>query len=181
MKTILFALAGIGGIFAVLLMLSYLLRGPQTREITLPAHIDDVWPLLRLSPDDKNWLPGIERIEWEPGSNTDAIVHYAGGYRGRYKQTFDDTSHELTGVIQMIDEHDQPFGDAMLVGYNVNAVAGGTHWRLTMEGVPHSRMTFVAWINRLLIAFSHKRLFRVVHQELRKRGAYDRFAKQTIQ
>jgi Zn-dependent protease len=142
---------------------------------TFRVYPEDLWDLLHFHRDKDNWMFGMDRIEWDEGSDVDGTVYYTAGLIGLMKQRIDVDAMRAASSIEIVTKGTAP-GERMVSLASIDANAAGTRCSLEMVIERIGPLGFKGWLSRLLRPLSLLALGRIINNELERNGALARYA-----
>ncbi|MGL4973750.1 MAG: hypothetical protein ACRC56_00535, partial [Bosea sp. (in: a-proteobacteria)] len=153
------------------------LRKRQTYRLkrNFRVYPDDLRSLVHYERGKENWLFGMERIDWDEGSELDGRLIYKGGMIGIMKQKIDPESQRVASSIDLITTGDRP-GERLVSTASIEPHADGAQYLFDMSFERIGPLGFKGWVYRLLRPISMLSFGSIINAELVKSGAIARYA-----
>lgn len=153
------------------------LRRRQTVRIAriFRVYPEDLWDLLHYHRNKENWLFGMDRIEWDDGSDVDATIQYKAGIIGRMKQRIDAPALRAAATIDIVTKGEIP-GERLVSVASIEAHEAGSRYLVEMSFERIGPLGFKGWVSRLLRPLSLWSLGGIIDAELTRNGALARYS-----
>jgi Zn-dependent protease len=153
------------------------LRRRQTVRLSriFRVYPDDLWHLLHYQRDKDNWLFGLDRIEWDDGSDLDGTLYYRAGITGLMKQKVDASAMHVASSIDLVTSGKAP-GERMVSLTSIEPHADGSRYIFDMSFERIGPLGLKGWLSRLLRPLSLLSLGRIINSELERNGSVARYA-----
>jgi Zn-dependent protease len=135
----------------------------------------DLWDASVPSPARPNHFDGIERYDWAPGSDSEAIIHYRGAGRAHYSHDLAEDRLQAGQLIVTLNGAGET-AEKMTCQTAIRPDPGGARLEMEIEFETLGRRGGWQWAQLLLRGLTGPSLRMQMNQVLAKSGAFDRYA-----
>lgn len=134
----------------------------------------DLWEIVVPHPGRPNLVDAIERYEWDPGSTTDATIHYHGGLRARFGQRVDPEAMRAEQAVDTLNGRGEP-AERMHGRVAILPDPGGARIVMDLAFETIGRRGPWQWMHVLMRAFTAASVRGHLNQALTRSGAFARY------
>jgi Zn-dependent protease len=135
----------------------------------------DLWDASVPSPARPNHFDGIERYDWAPGSDSEAIIHYRGAGQAHYSHDLADERLQAGQLIVTLNGAGEA-AEKMTCQTAILPDPGGARLEMEIEFETLGRRGGWQWAQLLLRGLTGASLRMQMNAVLAKSGAFDRYA-----
>lgn len=136
---------------------------------------EDLWALVVPSPDRPNPFETIERFDWLPGSDSEAMVLYRNGLKARLTLRHDAARRLTDQVLDLLDRQGRPV-ERLTCQVALHPEAAGTRLVMDIGFESFRRGGPLHWLTMLMRPLTARSLRLQIERAMERTGAADRFA-----